>query len=316
MNQILTSNIVSIVIPLYNEEDTIPFLTKRLEGVLSRFPIKTEIVFVNDGSNDNTHAMIKKVAQEKSNFVAVNLSRNFGHQMAVSAGLSICSGTEAILVMDGDLQDPPELVSKFYEKFKEGYDVVYAVRKKRKEGFFKKAAYKTFYRLLNSISYIKLPLDSGDFCLMSRRVVDTMNKMPEESRYLRGMRSWIGYKQVGIEYERAERAAGEPKYDFKMLLKLAYNGIFNFSDYPIKLVTRIGIFGMVASSLYLSYVLYLRLTSDVVPTGFTGLLLIITLFGSLQLISIGMIGEYIIRIFFQVKKRPLFIIDEITKKNE
>lgn len=307
---------ISIVIPLYNEEEIFPLLKQRLLALIADSKQSIEIIMVNDGSKDKTPELMKELANQNPHFVAVLLSRNFGHQTAVSAGLSVVNATEAVLVIDGDLQDPPELLPLFYKKFKEGNDVVYAVRKKRKEGIFKKTAYHLFYRILNSISYIQLPLDSGDFCLMSRKVVDTLNSMPEESRYIRGMRTWVGFKQVGLEYERAERAAGEPKYDFKMLLGLAYNGIFNFSEYPIKVVTRIGALGVIVAMLYLFYVLILKFfTSVVVPTGFTALLFTIILFGSLQLISIGMIGEYIIRIFFQVKQRPLFIIDEIVRKS-
>jgi dolichol-phosphate mannosyltransferase len=306
----------NIVIPLYNESAVFNQLVDRLQLLIKSSNYSIEVLLVDDGSKDDTAVKIKSFCDSNNNFKGVLLSRNFGHQIAVSAGLSQVNASKGIMVIDGDLQDPPELLFGMIERLAEGNDVVYAVRKKRKESYFKKTAYFIFYRILNSISYLPLPLDSGDFCLMSRRVVDLLNKMPEESRYIRGMRTWVGFKQVGYEYERAERAAGEPKYNFKMLLSLAYNGIFNFSEYPIKLVTRMGITGTLAAFLYLGYVIIKRFTSNEVPTGFTALLFCVILFGSLTLLSIGIIGEYIVRIFFQVKQRPTFIIDKIISKNE
>jgi len=306
----------NIVIPLYNESAVFNQLVDRLQLLIKSSNYSIEVLLVDDGSKDDTAFKIKSFCDSNSCFRGILLSRNFGHQIAVSAGLSQVNASIGIMVIDGDLQDPPELLFGMIERLAEGNDVVYAVRKKRKESYFKKTAYFIFYRILNSISYLPLPLDSGDFCLMSRRVVDLLNKMPEESRYMRGMRTWVGFKQVGYEYERAERAAGEPKYNFKMLLSLAYNGIFNFSEYPIKLVTRMGITGTLAAFLYLGYVIIKRFTSNEVPTGFTALLFCVILFGSLTLLSIGIIGEYIVRIFFQVKQRPTFIIDKIISKNE
>lgn len=302
--------LISIVIPLYNEEEIFPKLIARLNALLDSLTQEIEVVLVNDGSKDATASLMHALALTNKCYSAVFLSRNYGHQIAVSAGISVAKGSEAVFVIDGDLQDPPELLSDFYDKMKEGYDVVYGIRKKRKEGIIKKAAYFAFYRILNAISYIQLPIDSGDFCIMSRRVVDIIKTMPEESRYIRGMRTWVGFNQTGLEYERAERAAGEPKYDFKMLFQLAYNGIFNFSEYPIKLVSRLGLFGITISLVYLIYSIIGRLFTDDVPVGFTGLLFMIIFLGGLQLLSIGILGEYIIRIFFQVKQRPLFLIEK------
>jgi len=304
---------ISIVIPLYNEEEIFNQLVKRLDSIIEASKHHLEIVLVNDGSKDKTPLLMKELASSKKNYSAVFLSRNFGHQLAVSAGLEQALGTKAVMVIDGDLQDPPELLSTFYEKLQEGYDVVYAIRKKRKENVIKKSAYYLFYRLLNSISYIQLPVDTGDFCLMSRRVVNQLTQMPENSRYLRGMRSWVGYKQVGVTYERDERAAGEPKYNFRMLFGLAYNGIFNFSEFPIKLVTKIGLTGIAFSILYLLYTIYLKLFTEQVPEGFTSLIFVVILFGSLNLFSLGVLGEYITRIFFQVKQRPLYIIESVIQ---
>jgi glycosyltransferase involved in cell wall biosynthesis len=300
---------VSLVIPLYNEEETIPFLVERLNKLMDSMKERVEVVLINDGSKDNTEQLIYAIALDDERYQVVSLSRNFGHQIAVSAGLEYANGTEAVMVLDGDLQDPPELLPEFYAKCKEGYDVVYAVRKKRKENFVKRIAYHGFYRMLRSMSSIEMPLDSGDFSLMSRRVVDLIKQMPEESRYVRGMRAWVGFKQIGLEYDRQARETGDSKYSFKQLFQLAYNGIFNFSEVPIKFITRLGILIIIISVLFTLYNLVLKLFFDVpMPQGFTALLFVISMFGGVQLISIGVIGEYIVRIFFQSKQRPLFVV--------
>jgi dolichol-phosphate mannosyltransferase len=238
------------------------------------------------------------------------LSRNHGHQLALTAGLSVARGSEGVFVLDGDLQDPPELLDTFYAKFQEGYDVVYAVREKRKEVFYKRFAYFIFYRILKKIANIDIPLDSGDFSFMSRRVVNVLNKMPEESRFIRGMRTWIGFKQIGIAYDRQERASGDSKYSFSKLVQLALNGIYNFSEFPIKFVTSLGGFAIVSSVIYLIFVVVKKMFFDQVIEGFTALLFVIILFGGIQLMAIGVLGEYILRIFFQSKSRPNFIIEK------
>lgn len=305
---------ISIVAPLYNEKESIPSLIKRLNALMDATPLSIEVVLVNDGSRDETAALMQQVALMDKRYHCIFLARNYGHQIALSAGLAKARGTEGVMVIDGDLQDPPELLTAFYEKYKEGYDVVYAVRTKRKENVFKKTAYLAFYRLLKSISYIDIPLDSGDFCFMSRRVVDVMNQMPEESRYMRGMRSWIGFEQIGIHYERSERAAGESKYSFRKLLQLAYNGIFNFSEFPIKLIKRVGYSAVFASFVYLTYSIYRKLFFNDVPQGFTATIFLIVFFSGIQLFFMGIMGEYLLRIFFQVKGRPLFVVkDEIVE---
>ncbi len=273
-------------------------------------PLSIEVVLIDDGSRDGTPDMMRQVALADKRYHCIFLSRNHGHQLALSAGMSAALGSEALFIIDGDLQDPPELLPEFYELLKQGNDVVYAVRQKRKEGFIKKTGYYLFYRLLKSISYIDIPLDSGDFALVSRRVVDIMNKMPEESRYLRGIRSWIGFRQVGYPYERDERAAGESKYSFKQLFRLAYNGIFNFSEFPIKFMTNIGGISIVIALIYFITVLIKKIFFTQVIEGFTSLLFVIILFSGVQLFALGVIGEYVLRIFFQAKQRPLFIIKE------
>jgi polyisoprenyl-phosphate glycosyltransferase len=301
---------LSFVIPLYNEEAVFGQLVDRLNQVMASLPLRAEVVLVNDGSRDRTPELMAALALGDARYQAVFLSRNHGHQLALTAGLACARGTEAIMVLDGDLQDPPELVHDFLAQFQAGADVVYAVRQKRKEGWIKKTGYYLFYRLLRGISYIDIPLDSGDFCLMSRRVVDILNQMPEESRYIRGMRTWIGFKQVGLPYERAERTAGESKYSFKMLFRLAYNGIFNFSEVPIKVITNLGLAIMLLSFALIVYTLVVKYFFDTVPEGYTTLLIVVSLFSGVQLLSLGVIGEYVLRIFFQAKQRPFFIIDK------
>jgi dolichol-phosphate mannosyltransferase len=303
--------LLSIVIPLYNEEQVFDRLINRLDSVLNNLQYATEVVLIDDGSRDNTAALMKAKCMADARYTGLFLSRNHGHQLALSAGLAHAQGSEAIMVLDGDLQDPPELINEFYNLYKNGNDVVYAIRKNRKEGPLKKMAYWAYYRLQKSVSNFNIPIDSGDFGLMSRRVVDKLNAMPEQSRYLRGMRSWVGFNQIGYEYSRDERKEGQSNYGWKQLLGLAFNGIFNFSEFPIRLITKMGLITIVISLIYLGDVLYKKLFTDqVVPVGFTAILMAIILFSGVQLISIGIIGEYVLRIFFQVKNRPLYIVKE------
>ena len=305
---------ISIVVPLFNETDSLPNLVTRLNALIGTLSVSIEVVLIDDGSRDDTAVQMQQLALTDSRYQCVFLSRNYGHQIALTAGIAAARATEALFIIDGDLQDPPELLTEFYQKMGEGYDVVYAIRRKRKENWAKRLAYSAFYRLMRSISYINIPLDSGDFSLISRRVADVLNQMPEESRYIRGMRSWIGFRQAGIEYDRDARQAGESKYSFKMLRNLAYNGIFNFSEYPIKLVTRLGMATFGLAILYLIQTLVKKYVYGDVPQGFTALLFVITLFSGVQLIALGMIGEYVLRIFFQAKGRPLYVIREVIRE--
>jgi dolichol-phosphate mannosyltransferase len=307
---------ISIVVPLYNEEAVFEKLIQRLKGVLDSTKFSCEVVLVNDGSADQTAEFVENVCNEDARFTGVLLSRNHGHQLAVSAGLANSSGTKGVMIIDGDLQDPPELVSDFYNLLMNGYDVIYAIRKNRKESFLKKLAYSTYYRLQKKISSFNIPIDSGDFSMLSRRVVDQMNNMPEQSRYLRGMRAWVGFKQIGFEYDRDERQAGETKYSWSKLFELAFNGIFNFSDFPVRLITRLGLFTIICSLFYLVFILVEKIIYKDVPQGFTAMILAIILFSGVQLLSLGLIGEYVLRIYNQVRNRPIFIIDKIVKKEQ
>lgn len=307
---------VTIVVPLYNEESMMPLLLSRLTTLVSKFPEKVEVLLVDDGSTDKTATILEQVALTHDNFCSVLLSRNFGHQAAISAGLKEAAGTEAVFIIDGDLQDPPELLFEFYQHLRDGYEIIYGIRKKRKEGILLRLSYLIFYRLLNKVSNIEIPLDSGDFCLMSRRAVDVLNQMPEESRFLRGMRSWIGFNQIGVEYEREGRAAGKPKYNLGRLFNLAVNGLFNFTRVPIKFIFFIGLVSMTVSSIYLFFALIKKVFYGIQPSGFTGLLFIIVLASGVQMLSLSIIGEYVSRVFFQTKQRPLYVIKKRIEKLE
>lgn len=304
---------ISIIVPLYNEEAVFDKLIQRLIDVINNTDFSCEVILVNDGSSDGTSKLIQDICIKDPRFTGILLSRNHGHQLAVSAGLANVRGIKGAMIIDGDLQDPPELVNEFYELLVNGYDVIYAIRKNRKENFLKKLAYTAYYRLQKKISNFNIPIDSGDFSMLSRRVVDTMNDMPEQSRYLRGMRAWVGFKQIGYEYDRDERQAGETKYSWSKLFELAFNGIFNFSDFPVKIITRLGFFTILFSLTYFVYNLYRKIYYNDVPQGFTATILAIILFSGVQLISLGLIGEYVLRIYNQVRNRPLFVIDKIIQ---
>ncbi len=299
---------ISIIVPLYNEQESFARLVERLNGLMDNNSLSIEVVLIDDGSNDGTAELMQLNALSDGRYQCVFLSRNFGHQLALSAGLLMARGTEAVMCIDGDLQDPPELFTEFYKLFQQGYDVVYGVRKNRKENWLLKAMFYYYYRVQKRMSNVDVALDSGDFALLSRRVVDLMNKLPEESRYLRGLRSWVGFKQTGYEYDRPEREAGETKYPISKRIKIALNGIFNFSEIPIKFITNLGIITILISLGYFTYTLGKKLLGIPVAEGFTGLLFTIILFSGVQLVSLGIIGEYVVRIFFQVKGRPLFVI--------
>lgn len=309
---------VSFVVPLYNEEAGFEALVKRLDVIIEQSDFAIEVVFINDGSKDKTAELMRALAFSNPHYHCVFLSRNFGHQLAVTAGMSVARGTEAFIIIDGDLQDPPELVFDFYKKIKEGNDVVYGVRKIRKdEGSFKKQTSHYFYRVLQRLTDVYIPEDSGDFCMINRKVADVMNKMPEGDRFLRGIRAWVGFKQTEYKYDRGERVAGETKYTIKKMFRLAMNAIFGFSDVPIKLMTRTGILTILIALSYLGYTLVKKyMTGHEVESGFSGLLFAIILLGGVQLLSTGIIGEYVVRTFFQLKQRPLFIISERIEKGE
>ncbi|MFT6202729.1 MAG: glycosyltransferase involved in cell wall biosynthesis [Spirosomataceae bacterium] len=312
---------ISIVIPIYNEEENIDNLYARLTVSAPSWNDDYEILLVDDGSKDNSLAMMHAYAEKDSHVRVIKLSRNFGHQPAISAGIQEAKG-DAVVIMDGDLQDPPEELYRFLDKWREGYDVVYAVRTKRKEGFFKKVAYKTFYRMLAWISDIEIPLDSGDFCVMDRKVVNTIvHEMPEQVRFVRGLRAYAGFKQIGVTYERAERAAGEVKYTFKKLVELALDGLFGFSNFPLRMATYLGFLIAIPSFLVGIFFVLHRLIGFKVfghspeeTPGTATLAVGMYFLGGVILIILGILGEYIGRIYIEVKRRPFFVIDEVIEK--
>jgi glycosyltransferase involved in cell wall biosynthesis len=300
---------ISLVIPIFNEEELIEQLYERTLSSLRSITDDFEIICVDDGSTDSSLQKLIKCHQQDKRFKVLSLSRNFGHQAALLAGLSFAKG-DCIAMIDGDLQDPPELLSEFYKKIQEGYQVVYAVRKKRKEGPIKRLAYWLFYRIMGSISKVSIAFDSGDFSMITREVMEQILKIPEQSLFLRGSRSWVGFKQIGIQYEREKRAAGRPKYNFKMLFNLAYNGIFSFSDFPIKFLWKLGFITALLSAIYILIIFIKKIFYGTVPEGFTTLILAIIFFSGVQLICIGILGEYIVRIYDETRKKPHFIVKE------
>jgi len=304
---------LSLAIPVHNEESVLPELLARITAVLGVIPGGPhEIVLVDDGSTDRSLAILEEAAQLDSRLVVISFSRNFGHQAAISAAIDHVSG-DAVVIMDADLQDTPESIPMFLEKFHEGFDVVFAQRVKRKEPLWLRACYYLFYRLITSLSEIRLPLDSGDFALISRRVIDQIRQMPEHQRYLRGLRTWVGFKQTGVPIERAERFAGRPKYTPLRLLKLASDGIFAFSIVPLRAATVLGLCGIGASVLFAIYSLYVRFVLNESPKGFTALTFLITFLSGFILLFLGVIGEYVGRIYEEVKARPNYIVARVIR---
>lgn len=307
---------ISAVIPIYNEEGNIPQMYKRMSDVLSQISSEYEIIFVNDYSKDSSLSMIKELAKEDSHVRYISFSRNFGHQVAVSAGLDYSKG-KAVAIIDGDLQDPPELIKEMYEKYMEGYKVVYAKRSSRKGvSIFKKIAYKSFYRILDKLTEIKIPLDTGDFRLIDRVIIKHLQEMPERNKFIRGQIAWIGYKQTFVEYDRDPRFSGETGYSFSKLLKLAIDGITGFSSKPLKFASSMGIIVSIFSFLVIIYALISQFVYNSPLRGWTSLIISVSFIGGVQLITIGIIGEYISRMSTDIKKRPLYIVEENTETEE
>ena len=303
---------VSVVIPMYYEEEVAKECYNRTKNVLNSLEnYEHEIIFVNDGSKDRTLPILKEIASKDENVKVVSFSRNFGHQAAVTAGLKFVTG-DCILIIDSDMQDPPELLVDMLKLWEDGNEVIYAKRKTRKgESKFKLMTAKMFYKVLNGLSDVDIPKDTGDFRLVDRKVVDVINSMPEHNKFLRGLFSWVGFKQAPIEYERQERFAGKTKYPLKKMLKLASDGIISFSTKPLKIIGGIGIISILISFILLIYaILSYVFKWNNLASGWTSLMVAITFFAGVQLVSIWMISEYIARIYDDTKKRPEYIIDE------
>ncbi len=309
--KVVKTPLLSVVIPCYNEEEVIGETMQRLKAFCSELAnLDAELIFVDDGSNDRTRELLKSYAKEDSKIKLIGFARNFGHQIAVTAGIDAACG-DAVVLIDADLQDPPEVVHEMIAKWREGFDVVYGTRTERPgESAFKLATARVFYRLLNWLSDVPIPLDTGDFRLMSRPVVDTLRSMPERDRFVRGMVSWVGFKQIALPYKRAERFAGQSKYPLRKMLRFATDGILSFSTKPLQMSVGLG---MLCATLALAGILYalgIRLFTNNWVEGWTALMIAVLFLGGIQLICVGILGEYVGRIYHEVKNRPLYVVQE------
>lgn len=301
---------ISIILPIYNEQDGLIAFMQTLQDEVVKFGEAYEIIFVNDGSKDNSLSIIRELCNSNINYKFINLSRNFGHQIAVSAGIDFAKGDKVVL-MDSDGQDPPYVIVEMLAKLKKGYDVVYAKRIKREdEGAMKKFTASVFYKLLNKITTIDIPLDTGDFRVMNRKVVNALKQMPEKQRYLRGQIAWLGFNQTFVTYERKGRYAGETNYTYRKMIRLALDAITSFSNWPLRLATISGFVCAFLGFILILYTLYGRFVLQRYEPGWPSLMITIVFLGGIQLLGIGMIGEYISRINDNVKNRPLYLVDD------
>lgn len=301
---------ISVVIPIYNEEKNIPLLFERLKASLQKTGQAFELIYINDGSKDQSILVLKKLAREYTFVKYINFSRNFGHQIAVSAGLDMSRGSEVVII-DADGQDPPELIPELYEKMKEGYEMVYAKRRSRKgESILKIMTARWFYKTLARLTSINIPLDTGDFRIIHRKVVDQINKMPEKQKFLRGQMAWVGFRQTFLEYDRDERLSGDTGYTLRKMFRLAMDGITSFSNFPLRVATISGFVCALVGFFLIVYTLYSRYVWKDYEPGWSSLMITIVFIGGIQLIGIGIIGEYISRIYDNIRNRPLYIVDE------
>lgn len=295
---------VSVVVPLYNESEAFPFLIDRLSALLEKLPFAIEIVLADDGSQDDTALLIQQKAKADGRFQGLLLARHYGHQIALSAGIAAARAQQAIMVIDADLQDPPELLETFLGYIQQGYDVVYGISQKRAgENWFKILTAKVFYRMLNAITHVPIPNDSGDFCMISRKVADILNQMPEKRRFLRGLRAWVGFRQKGILYEREQRIAGKTKYNLRKMLRLASIAFLGFSNWPVRVVSLIGLLTLLPTLGYGFWHLFLEPESPFPLIFFT-----VLLYAGIQLMALGLLGEYLLRIKETVDARPNYLV--------
>jgi glycosyltransferase involved in cell wall biosynthesis len=306
---------LSIVVPLYNEEENVEALYQRLTTVVKAMGVSYEFIFINDGSRDRTLMLAQELSHRDHHVRYIDLSRNFGHQIAVTAGLDHAAGN-AVVIIDADLQDPPELIAPLYEKLQSGYEVVYAKRLSRPgENMAKLLTAKLFYRMLAAITNVSIPVDTGDFRIISRKVVDALKLMPEQNKFLRGQISWIGFRQTYVEYDRAQRAAGETGYTYSKMLRLALDGITAFSDFPLKLASLSGFAVSGIAFIVMLYTLFARFITHDYQPGWASLMISILFLGGVQLIAIGIIGEYMGRMSANVRQRPLYLIAATNIEN-
>ena len=302
---------ISVVVPVFNEEKVINAFNKRLITTLDDLNNKYEILYVNDGSNDNTLEILKKIKNDIKCMKIINFSRNFGHQIAITAGIDNAKG-DAVVVIDADLQDPPELINEMVKQWEKGYEVVYAQRQRRTgENILKIFTAKIFYRLIKQLTNIDIPVDVGDFRLMSRKVVDHLNRLREKHRYVRGMVAWIGFKQIGVKYQRKPRYTGTTHYPLGKMIKFSIDGLSSFSTLPLKLATFLGFASAFIAFLGIIWAFYIKFILKLAVQGWASLVVIVFFLGGVQLISIGILGEYIGRIYVESKERPLYIIEDI-----
>jgi dolichol-phosphate mannosyltransferase len=308
--------LLSVVIPVYNEQEVITETYKRLNQTLYNLDMNVEYIFINDGSKDDTYLKLKEISVTSSAVKVINFSRNFGHQIAITAGMDFSKG-DAVAVIDADLQDPPEVILKMVEKWKEGYEVVYGKRSHREgETFFKKFTAKMFYRVIDNMTDVKLPVDVGDFRLIDRKVCNAMKSLPERARYVRGLVSWVGFNQTSVEYIREKRFAGETKYPLRKMIKLATDGIISFSYRPLKLATFMGMLVSAFSFIYLIIILCQKLFTNSTVDGWASTMAVSLFFNGVMLIVMGIMGEYVGRIYEEVKARPLYLVGNLINFDE
>ena len=306
---------ISAIIACYKDAQAIPFMHQRLSKTFKKLQIDYEIIFVNDGSPDNTEEILEKLVKTDRHVIGVNHSRNFSSQMAFTSGMDIATG-DAIVFLDGDLQDPPEIIEKFYKKWIEGYDVIYGIRTKREAPLLMAIAYKLFYRVFHKMSYIRMPLDAGDFSLIDRKVVDVLKLFPERDRFLRGLRAWVGFRQTGISYVRPERMFGKTTNSLLKNFQWATKGIFSFSYVPLQLMTLLSLLVFFIALVGIIAQVILRLILPSTPAGITTVLIAVLFLGAIQLLGISILGEYIGKIFEEVKQRPKYVVKSTFRNSK
>lgn len=305
---------ISAIIASYKDELAIPFMYRRLKAVFRKIKVNHEIVYVNDGSPDNSKTVLTKLAAKDKKLVVINHTRNFGSQSAFTSGMKLATG-DAVVLLDGDLQDPPELIEKFFYKWRSGYEVVYGIRTKRVAPRLMQLAYKAFYRLFRAMSYIPLPLDAGDFSLLDRKVVEAINSLPESNRFMRGLRSWVGFRQTGVAYVRPERMFGRTTNSIIKNFGWARKAIFSFSYIPLDLITLLAFMVVSSSAILIGVEILIRLFwPHLVPSGFTTVIILILFLGGVQLLCLGVVGSYIAHIYDEVKRRPPFIVESVLNR--
>lgn len=305
---------ISAIIACYKDGEAIPIMYKRLVAIFTKINVDYEIIFVNDGSPDNSEEIIKKLVSKDYHVIGINHSRNFSSQMAFTSGMDIAKG-DAVVLLDGDLQDPPEMIEKLYRKWLEGFAVVYGIRVKREAPLWMQVAYKLFYRIFNKLSYIHMPLDAGDFSLLDKKVVQALKQFPERDRFLRGLRAWVGFKQIGIPYIRLERMFGKTTNNLLKNFNWATKGIFSFSYVPLQLMTILSLLVFFIALIAMVLQIILRLILPYTPQGITTVLIAVLFLGSIQLLGLSILGEYIGKIFEEVKQRPKYIVKSIIRRN-